>query len=71
VFVVASPGNDATYARQYPAADRNALSVGATDGSVQRASFSNYGSSVDLAAPGTEILTTLPRYATVDWGDTG
>ena len=39
----------------------NMVSVAATDRHDQLASFSNYGSeSVDLAAPGVEILSTVP-----------
>ena len=46
----------------YPAAFGlpNELSVGAIDPSGALASFSNYGSAVDLAAPGEAILSTLP-----------
>jgi subtilisin family serine protease len=47
----------------YPAAYNldNIISVAATDASDQRATFSNYGlSSVDLAAPGVNILSTVP-----------
>src|SRR5690606_33058468 len=37
------------------------VAVAATDAADRRAAFSNYGSSwVDLAAPGTSILTTVP-----------
>jgi thermitase len=42
----------------YPAAYSNVIAVGATDKSDKRASFSNYGSYVDVAAPGVEILST-------------
>jgi len=34
--------------------------VGATDSSGQRASFSNYGTSIDLVAPGVSIYAPLP-----------
>ncbi|MBM3284067.1 peptidase S8 [Candidatus Gottesmanbacteria bacterium] len=43
-----------------PASCNGVITVGATDSSDQRASFSNYGSVVDLAAPGKSILSTLP-----------
>jgi len=39
----------------------NVIAVAATDSSDQLARFSNYGlASVDIAAPGTNLLTTLP-----------
>lgn len=53
--------NDAT--PQYPSSydSPNVISVAATDNRDTLASFSNYGSSsVDLSAPGVNILSTLP-----------
>ena len=63
---VAAAGNDgadndatASYPSGYDSA--NVVSVAATDGTDALASFSNYGSSsVDLAAPGVGVLSTLP-----------
>jgi subtilisin family serine protease len=43
--------------------------VGATDSSGQRTSFSNFGSPIDLVAPGVSIYTTFP--GTVYAGGTG
>ena len=66
VFIAAA-GNDGASSddpgsRVFPAAFDlpNELSVGALDASGQLASFSNYGSAVDLAAPGDDIVSTLP-----------
>jgi len=42
----------------YPAACDGVIAVGATDGSNNLASFSNFGSWVDLVAPGVDITTT-------------
>lgn len=42
----------------YPASLDKVLSVGATDQSDKAASFSNYGKTVDVFAPGTGIFTT-------------
>ncbi|HTH74594.1 MAG TPA: S8 family serine peptidase [Trinickia sp.] len=58
VVLVAATGNDGMNAPTYPAGDRGVIGVSATDESDQRASFSNYGASVFLAAPGTSIVTT-------------
>ncbi len=59
--------NDATphYPSSYSAT--NIIAVAATDPNDDLASFSNYGaSSVDIAAPGTNILSTLPSFAMPD-----
>lgn len=60
--VVAAAGNDNTSTRFYPAALDNVISVGASDVSDARANFSNYGADwVSVAAPGVDILSTLPN----------
>ncbi len=65
LFVVAA-GNDNSNndnVPSYPASYEvpNVISVAATDENDKLASFSNYGSdSVDLAAPGVNILSTVP-----------
>lgn len=56
--VVAAAGNRGVGDLEYPAAYRNVIAVSATDPYDQRPSFSNYGYYVDVAAPGTEILST-------------
>jgi thermitase len=58
VVVVAAAGNDGTNAAHWPAGCNHVLSVAATDQNDARASFSNYGSWVHVAAPGTTILST-------------
>ncbi|WP_097458551.1 S8 family serine peptidase [Mangrovitalea sediminis] len=52
VVVVAAAGNEATSTPTYPAAFSNVIAVGAVDGGKNLASYSNYGSWVDLVAPG-------------------
>ncbi|NLJ26648.1 MAG: S8 family serine peptidase, partial [Deltaproteobacteria bacterium] len=52
VLVVCAAGNSSTSAPSYPAAYENAVSVVATAGNDTLASYSNYGSTVDIAAPG-------------------
>ncbi len=66
VVVVAAAGNSNTSAPSYPGCSAGVIGVGATDRGDQRASFSNYGSCVDIAAPGVDILSTTPgnAYAT-------
>ncbi len=57
ILVVAAAGNDGAAATSllYPAQYEHALSVGATTGADERASFSNTGSALDVVAPGVGI----------------
>jgi subtilisin family serine protease len=58
VTYVVAAGNAAIDACQYsPARLPAAITVGATDQNDARASYSNYGSCVDLFAPGTGIMS--------------
>lgn len=58
VVVVAS-GNDASDSCNWsPGSEPTALTVGATDRDDREANFSNYGSCVDLFAPGVAIRST-------------
>ena len=58
----AAAGNGGTSSASYPAAysHYNIISVAATDSSDSLASFSQYGSNVDIAAPGVSVLSTTP-----------
>ncbi|KAF2690016.1 subtilisin-like serine protease-like protein PR1A [Lentithecium fluviatile CBS 122367] len=59
VFMAVAAGNDGANAANYsPASEPTAFTVGATDSSDAKASFSNYGSVVDVFAPGVSILST-------------
>ena len=49
--VVVAAGNSGTSLPSYPAYYDNAIAVAATDSNDNKASFSNYGSWVDVAAP--------------------
>ena len=75
VVVVAGAGNNGNTQLFYPAALENVISVGAFDEDHRRASFSNYGSWVDISAPGNVIMSTYPRAgcagAEPEPGDTG
>lgn len=58
VVFVASAGNDSDNADNfYPAAYWNVITVAASDPDDQLASFSNWGSKIDVAAPGVDILS--------------
>ncbi len=58
VIVVAAAGNNGTENALYPAAYPDVIAVGSVDPNLQHSSFSNYGSQVDIWAPGRDILTT-------------
>jgi len=69
VIVVAAAGNCGTGTEQgcaelpagamgYPALNDHVISVGATTSSDQRASFSSYGSDLDVVAPGSGIINS-------------
>ncbi|MHB8842377.1 MAG: S8 family serine peptidase [Candidatus Aquicultor sp.] len=51
-LVVAAAGNDNSSAASYPAGYPNVIGVAATTTDDQKASYSNYGPAVDIAAPG-------------------
>lgn len=56
--IVASTGNDGIEVAKYPAAFDNVIAVGAIDKNGARWSNSNYGSYIDLMAPGFQVGTT-------------
>ncbi len=57
--VIAAAGNNNSDLPFFPASYNHVLSVAATNTSDQRASFSNYGTQVDVAAPGLSVLSTF------------
>jgi thermitase len=67
VVVIAAAGNSNTSSVFYPAGYPVCIAVGSTDQNDNKSSFSNFGSWVDVAAPGSSILSTYPgnRYATL------
>jgi subtilisin family serine protease len=74
LVIVAGAGNDGTTDLFYPAAYDNVISVAAFDEDHRRASFSNYGTWVDIAAPGNTIMSSYRMSACVTSdvpGDTG
>ena len=59
VVVCAAAGNDNSSLQKYPAAYNGVISVAATNASDQKASFSNYGSWIDVSAPGASIYSSV------------
>ena len=66
VVVVAAAGNAGTDVTTWPAACESVLAVAATDVSNHRASFSNWGWYVDIAAPGANLWSAISRNYTRD-----
>jgi len=58
--LVAAAGNDGDGTLNYPAAYPEVVSVAATDHNDARASFSNANGDVEVAAPGVNVLSTIP-----------
>jgi subtilisin family serine protease len=57
-IVVAAAGNQSTQTMHYPSAYDNVVAVAATASGDQVAGFSNYGTWVDVCAPGNNIYST-------------
>jgi thermitase len=68
VVLAAAAGNSGTSDPLYPAFYDNVIAVAATDHNDAKASFSNYGAWVDVAAPGVNILSTAPDHRNRIWG---
>ncbi|MGW1755546.1 S8 family peptidase [Streptomyces mirabilis] len=69
--VVVAAGNDNDNAANYsPASCNNVITVAATGRSGSRASYSNYGSIVDISAPGGDMSTATANgiYSTLNSG---
>ncbi|MDH7497355.1 MAG: S8 family serine peptidase, partial [Syntrophomonadaceae bacterium] len=61
-LVVAAAGNDNSSQPFYPACYANCIAVAAIGQDGAKASFSNYGAWVDIAAPGVDIASTVPNH---------
>jgi serine protease len=76
IVVVAASGNEYSNAPHYPASFPETISVGATDNNGVLTTFSSWGDTVDITAPGWHILSTGPRALTDPryepyWGGNG
>ncbi len=57
--VVAAAGNNSSSAPHFPSSYPNCFSVAATANNDVKAGFSNYGTTIDVAAPGVGIWSTM------------
>jgi serine protease len=58
VLIVASAGNDNNEVKKYPASYEYVLNIGSTNTSDVKSSFSSYGPTIDVCAPGSSIYST-------------
>ena len=58
VIMVASSGNSATNEIHYPSGLAETISVGSSTRDDVLSGFSNFGNTIDLVAPGSEIIST-------------
>jgi thermitase len=68
--VTCATGNESAKALGYPARYTGCFAVGATTSSDGRASFSNYGPNIDIAAPGEDILSSVMDGGHEEWSGT-
>ncbi|ODS34013.1 MAG: putative peptidase [Candidatus Scalindua rubra] len=62
--IVVAAGNEAVDTKDYsPSGLKNVIAVGATDQKDKRASFSNWGQTVNILAPGIDVLSLRTRRA--------
>jgi len=59
-LIVAAAGNNNRDQRFYPASYPEVLSVGAVDIKGRKPGFSNYNHTIDIAAPGVSVYSTIP-----------
>jgi hypothetical protein len=59
-LVIGAAGNEDSMAQEYPAAFSDAVAVSAVDRELRKVEFSNFGRWVDVSAPGSAIMSTVP-----------
>lgn len=62
VICIAAVSNSNSSANVYPAAEQGVSGIAATNYDDTKASFSDYGSDVDFAAPGVDMTSTFPNF---------
>ena len=67
IIVIAAAGNEATSEVSYPAGYDNVISVSATNRKTEKASYSNFGRTIDVAAPGGDFSVDKGVLST--WGN--
>lgn len=70
MVVVAAAGNLNTSQEQYPAAEGDVIAVTSIGPDGVKSYFANYGSWVDIAAPGESIYSSFPTSGYAQWSGT-
>lgn len=70
IIVVAAAGNLNINSEQYPAAYEDVLAVTSVGPDATKSTFANYGTWVDIAAPGESITSTFPVDGYAQWSGT-
>ncbi|RFS14858.1 S8 family serine peptidase [Emticicia sp. C21] len=60
VMIIAAAGNNGQNTTYYPASYNRVISVASVTSLDEKSYFSNYGTTVDLVAPGSNIYSTIP-----------
>lgn len=58
VLIIAAAGNGGSSSVSYPSSHPDAMAIGASTPSDSKASFSQYGTQLEVSAPGTSMVTT-------------
>ncbi len=66
VIVIAAAGNNGSTQQNYPASYNNVVAVSATDMNLNRAPYSNFGTNIDVSAPGGDFGADLDMNAEQD-----
>ncbi|TGD76099.1 peptidase S8 [Mangrovimicrobium sediminis] len=67
VLLIAAAGNDGNSVISYPAGLDSVMSVAAIDENKAWANFSQFNETVEIAAPGVSVLSTVPVGSIVDY----
>lgn len=59
-LLVGAAGNEDTLTQEFPAAFPDAIAVAAVDNQLRKVNFSNFGRWVDISAPGSALISTVP-----------
>lgn len=68
--VLAAAGNDGVSSLHYPSALNNVVAVASTTTNDAKSIFSNYGTWIDISAPGSNIQSTIPTNSYASYSGT-
>ncbi len=71
ILSVAAAGNDNTSRKHYPSSYDNTISIASVNSSLNKSSFSNYGSDITFVAPGSNIKSIMSKKASLSENSDG